>query len=44
MLEKSKCKALILKMEDDDGDVTVVLQVLGLFLYVVYKLLKVKGQ
>ena len=35
---------LFLKMVDDDGGFTVVLQVLGLFVYVVYKLLKVKGQ
>ena len=33
---------LFLKMVDDDGGVTVVLQVLELFVYVIYKLLKVK--
>ena len=35
---------LFLKMVDDDGGVTMMLQVLGLFLYVIYKLLKVKCQ
>ena len=43
-MEKSRCKVLFLKTVDDDGGVTVVLKVLGLFVYVVLKLLKVKGQ
>ena len=44
MLEKSKCKALFLKMEDDVNGVTFCKQVLGQFVYDVQKLCEWFGQ
>ena len=38
VLEKSMCKLLFLVMEDEEDDVTVVLQEFELLQYVIYKL------